>query len=160
MGSVLVLGLGNILLSDEGVGVRVVERLQDKYEFPEGVQALDGGVRGLALLSYLEGVQRLLIVDAVSIGKEDGSLTRLEGDQVPAFLSPKVSPHQAGLADLLMVARLTELYPEEVVLWGVKPAVTDTGLELSSAVAARVDELVDKVVEELGRWGVEVRPTA
>ena len=160
MGSVLVLGLGNILLSEEGVGVRVVERLQDKYEFPEGVQALDGGVRGLALLSYLEGVQRLLIVDAVSIGKEDGSLTRLEGDQVPAFLSPKVSPHQAGLADLLMVARLTELYPEEVVLWGVKPAVTDTGLELSSAVAARVDELVDKVVEELGRWGVEVRPTA
>lgn len=160
MDTILVLGLGNILLSDEGVGVRVVERLQEKYGFPEGVQALDGGVRGLALLPYLEGVKRLLIVDAVAAGKEPGSLTRLEGDEVPALLSLKVSPHQEGLDDLLMAARLTDLYPEEVVLWGVEPAVMEAGLELSPPVAAQVDELVEKVVEELRRWGVEVRPAS
>lgn len=157
MPPILVLGLGNILLGDEGVGVRVVERLHEKYELPDEVQALDGGVRGLALLPYLEGVRRLLIVDAVAAGKEPGSLIRMEGDDVPAFLSPKVSPHQEGLADLLIAARLTDLYPEEVVLWGVEPAVTETGLELSPPVAARVDDLVERVVEELRRWGVEVR---
>lgn len=159
MAAILVLGLGNILLSDEGVGVRVVERLQEKYKFSEEVQVLDGGVRGLALLPYLEGVKRLLVVDAVAAGKEPGSLIRLEGEEVPSFLSPKVSPHQEGLADLLAAARLTDLYAEEVVLWGVEPAVMDTGLDLSPPVAARVDELVEKVVEELRRWGVEVRPT-
>ncbi len=157
MTTILVLGLGNILLSDEGVGVRVIERLQEKYEFPERVQVLDGGVRGLALSPYLEGVKRLLAVDAVAAEKEPGSLTRLEGDEVPAFLSPKISPHQEGLADLLMAARLTDLYPEEVVLWGMEPAVVDTGLELSPLVAAQVDELVKKVVEELQRWGIEAR---
>ncbi|MDI6793189.1 MAG: HyaD/HybD family hydrogenase maturation endopeptidase [bacterium] len=155
--AILVLGLGNILLRDEGVGVRVIERLQEKYEFPEGVQVLDGGTGGLALSPYLEGVKRLLVVDAVAAGKEPGSLTRLEGKDVPSFLGLKLSPHQEGLADLLITAHLTGLYPEEVVLWGVEPAVVDTGLELSPPVAARVDELVEKVGGELRRWEVEVR---
>lgn len=157
MATILVLGLGNILLGDEGVGVRVVEKLQERYELPEEVQALDGGVRGLALLPYLEGVGKLLVVDAVAAGQKPGTLIRLEGDEVPAFLSPKVSPHQEGLADLLIAARLIDLYPREVVLWGVEPAVVDTGLELSPPVAAQMDELMGRVVEELRRWGVEVR---
>ncbi len=160
MATILVLGLGNILLGDEGVGVRVVEKLQERYELPEEVQALDGGVRGLALLPYLEGVGKLLVVDAVAAGQKPGTLIRLEGDEVPAFLSPKVSPHQEGLADLLIAARLIDLYPREVVLWGVEPAVVDTGLELSPPVAAQVDELMGRVVEELRRWGVEVRERA
>ncbi len=159
MGQILILGLGNILLKDEGVGVRVVERLLERYELPEGVQALDGGSRGLALLNFLEGVSRLLIVDAVQAGKEPGTLIRLEGDEIPAFLSPKVSPHQEGLADLLFAAKVVGLYPEEVVLWGVEPAEIETGLELTPLIASKVDELVDKVIEELRRWGVELLPS-
>jgi len=147
--------LGNILLKDEGVGVRVIERLQEKYEFPEGVQVLDGGSRGLALLNYLEGVSKLLIVDAVQAGKEPGSLIRLANDEIPAFLSPKISPHQEGLADLLFAAKVVGLYPEEIVLWGVEPSEIETGLELTPLIASKVDELVEKVLEELRRWGVE-----
>ncbi len=154
----LILGVGNLLLSDEGVGLRVLERLAATYDLPEGVQTLDGGTLGLDLLYYLEGVENLLIIDAVEMGKEPGTLLRLEGDEVPAFLSIKISPHQIGIPDMLFAAKLKDLYPRNVVLWGVQPAVLDAGLDLSPLVAARVDELAEKVVEELRRWGVEARP--
>ena len=149
----LILGVGNLLLSDEGVGLRVVERLAMSYDLPEGVRILDGGTLGLDLLYYLEGVENLLIVDAVEMGKEPGTLLRLEGDEVPSFLSIKMSPHQIGIPDMLFAARLKDLYPRNVVLWGVQPAVLDTGLELSPPVAAQVNVLVDKVVEQLVQWG-------
>jgi hydrogenase maturation protease len=159
----LILGVGNLLLSDEGVGLRVVERLAATYELPEEVQTLDGGTLGLDLLYYLEGadghpVENLLIVDAVEMGKEPGTLLRLEGDEVPAFLSVKVSPHQIGIPDMLFAAKLKDLYPRNVVLWGVQPGTLDVGLELSSPVAAQVDVLVEKAVEELARWGEHLAP--
>jgi hydrogenase maturation protease len=151
----LVLGLGNILLSDEGVGVRVVERLQERYVFPPDVQILDGGTLGLDLMPYVESADRLLVVDALEMSATPGTVARLEGDEVPAFLGPKISPHQMGLADLLAAARLCDCYPEELVLWGVQPELMDVGLDLSPSVAARVETLVENVLAELGRWGIE-----
>jgi hydrogenase maturation protease len=151
----LVLGLGNILLGDEGVGVRVVERLQELYEFPQEVQVLDGGTLALDILPYVEDADRLLVIDALEIGTEPGTIARLEGDEVPAFLSVKISPHQMGLADVLAAARLRDVYPRELVLWGVQPGVMRPGLELSFPVAARVEVLVDRVVAELSQWGIE-----
>jgi hydrogenase maturation protease len=155
MKETLVLGLGNILLRDEGVGVRVVERLQELYDFPPNVQVVDGGTLGLDLLSYVEAADQLLVVDAMDMGAGPGQIGHLEGEEVPAFLSVKISPHQMGLSDLLAASRLDEVYPEKVVLWGVQPAVIDVGLELSPVVAAQVDVLVDKAVAELRQWGVE-----
>jgi hydrogenase maturation protease len=150
----LVLGLGNILLGDEGVGVRVVERLQELYEFPQEVQVLDGGTLALDLLPYVEDADRLLVIDALEMSAEPGTTARLEGDEVPAFLSVKISPHQMGLADLLAAARLRGLYPEELVLWGVQPGVLDVGLKLSPPVAAQVEVLVEKTLAELRQWGI------
>ncbi len=155
MTETLVLGLGNILLRDEGVGVRVVERLQELYEFPAGVRVLDGGTLGLDLMLYVEEADRLLVIDAVDLGGDAGTMVHLEGEEVPAFLSVKISPHQLGLSDLLAAARLRDIYPQELVLWGVQPAVIDVGLELSPVVAAQVDVLVDKAVQELRQWGIE-----
>jgi len=154
----LILGVGNLLLSDEGVGLHVLERLAATYNLPEEVQTLDGGTLGLDLLYYLEGVENLLIIDAVEMGKEPGTLLRLEGDEVPAFLSIKISPHQIGIPDMLFAAKLKDLYPRNVVLWGVQPGVLDIGLDLSPPIAARVDELVEKVMDELRRWEIEARP--
>ena len=148
----LVLGVGNLLMSDEGVGVRVVERLATAYDLPEGVQLLDGGTLGLDLLYYLEGIENLLIVDAVEAGKEPGTLLRLDGDDVPAFLSAHISPHEIGVPDMLFAAKLKDVYPRNVVLWGVQPALLDIGLELSPVVQAQVDVLVNKVVEQLEQW--------
>jgi hydrogenase maturation protease len=156
----LILGVGNLLLSDEGVGLHVLERLVAIYELPEGVQTLDGGTLGLDLLYYLEGVENLLIVDAVEMGNEPGTLLRLEGDKVPSFLSVKISPHQIGIPDMLFAAKLKNLYPRNVVLWGVQPGVLETGLDLSPPVAAQVDVLVGKAVEELARWGDHLTPRA
>jgi len=158
VGKALVLGLGNILLSDEGLGVRVVERLEESYRFPPEIQVMDGGTLGLDLLPYLEGVDHLLVIDALEIGEEPGTIARLVGDEVPASLSVKISPHQMGLADLLAAARLQGLYPQEVVLLGMQPASIDTGLDLSPPVQAHLDRLIDEVLIELKGWGYEPCP--
>lgn len=156
----LVLGAGNLLLSDEGVGIHVIRRLEELYDLPEGVQILDGGTLGLDLLFYLEGVENLVIVDAVEMDQEPGSLTRLEGDEVPSFLSLKMSPHQIGIPDMLFAAKLRDMYPRNVVLWGVQPGLLVAGLELSPPVAAQLDVLVSKVLEELEAWGEHPAPRA
>jgi len=158
MAETLVLGLGNILLGDEGVGVRVVERLLEQYDFPEGVRVMDGGTLGMDLLPYVEDASRLLVIDAVQARKPPGTLVRMEGDEIPVFLdASKVSPHQEGLQDLLAVAVLKGYLPDEVVFWGAQIESLGVGLELSAPVAAQVDALGGKVLEELSRWGVDVR---
>jgi hydrogenase maturation protease len=105
------------------------------------------------LLYYLEGVENLLIIDAVEMDAEPGTLLRMEGDDVPSFLSIKMSPHQIGIPDMLFAAKLKDIYPNNVVLWGVQPELLEIGLELSPAVAAQVDGLVDRVVDQLVQWG-------
>ena len=156
MTETLVLGLGNILLGDEGVGVRVIERLLEQVEFPEEVQVLDGGTLGLDLLPYLEGAARLLVVDAAQARKPAGTLVRLTGREIPIFLdASKVSPHQEGLQDLLAVAALKGYLPQELVFLGVQVGSLGVSLELSPAVAAQVNPMVERVLEELTRWGIE-----
>ncbi len=149
----LILGVGNLLLSDEGVGVHVIQRLAKNYQLPEDVQLLDGGTLGLALLYYLEGIENLLIIDAVEMDKEPGTLLHMEGDEIPAFLSIKMSPHQIGIPDMLFAAKLKDLYPRNVVLWGIQPALLEIGMELSAEIAPQVDVLVGKTVEQLKSWG-------
>jgi hydrogenase maturation protease len=154
--SILVLGIGNLVMSDDGIGVRVVQQLAERYRFPAGVRILDGGTLGLDLLPQLEGVERLLVVDAVETGREPGSLIRLSGEDVPIVLETKVSPHQMGLKDLLAVAMLQGFDPIEMVLLGVQPELIEMGVELSPPVAAQQEALVGKVLAELTEWGVAV----
>jgi hydrogenase maturation protease len=154
---ILVLGLGNILLHDEGIGVRVIEQLRARYTFPDDVIVLDGGTLGLDLLAYIEEASHLVIVDAVNAGKEPGTLVRLVNDEIPAFLGPKVSPHQVGLQDLLALARLRGHFPTEVVLWGVQIEQLEPGLTLSPKVAAQIDPLCLRVIEELARWSIAAK---
>jgi hydrogenase maturation protease len=158
--STLVLGIGNLVMSDDGIGVRVIQQLSACFLFPDGVALLDGGTLGLDLLPRLEGVERLLVVDAVDIGKTPGTLARLSGDDVPIVLETKVSPHQMGLKDLLAVAMLQGFAPLEMVLWGVQPEKIEMGVDLSPAVEGALDALVKNVLLELDRWGIraDARP--
>jgi hydrogenase maturation protease len=151
---ILVLGIGNLVMSDDGIGVRVVQQLAERYRFPAGVTVLDGGTLGLDLLPRLEGVARLLVVDAVETGRAPGTLVRLAGDDVPIVLETKLSPHQMGLKDLLAVAMLQGFAPQEMVLWGVQPERIEMSMELSPVVAAQLETLVEKVLAELTGWGV------
>jgi hydrogenase maturation protease len=147
--NVLVLGAGNILLSDEGVGVRVVEALQDRYDVPDTVEILDGGTCGMGLLDVIAGRDHLIIVDAVNTGSPSGTLVRLADDEIPVVFRTKSSPHQLGLQDVLALLTLLERAPRHVTVIGVQPASLDLGLDLSPVIAACVDEMVAMVVREL-----------
>lgn len=150
----LVLGVGNLLLTDDGVGVRVVERLLETHSLPEEVQVVDGGTCGLDLLPFLVGVEKLIVVDAANLGQPPGTIRRMVGEEVPVFLSQKLSPHEINLPELLFSAKLTDIYPPEVVVLGIQPQSLETSLDLTPPVAARVDELVARVLEEIdGREG-------
>jgi len=148
MGKTLILGVGNLLLSDDGVGVHVIRQLEAAYSLPAGVETLDGGTCGLDLLQYLEGVDNLVVVDAADFGAAPGTIKRMEGDAVPAFLALKVSPHEINVPELLFSAKLTDIYPARVVVLGIQPQSLDVGMELTPPVAARVDELARMAVEE------------
>ncbi len=148
---ILVLGLGNTLLSDEGLGVAAVQRLSETHRFGPEVELLDGGTLGLDLLHRLEGVRDLIIVDAVQTGDPPGTLVRLEGDAIPKALARKMSMHQVGLQELLAVSQLRGTMPPHVVLWGMAPAALGWGVELTPAVAAQLDALVTAVASEVNQ---------
>jgi hydrogenase maturation protease len=154
----LVLGVGNKLMSDEGVGVHVIERLVAGHDLPEEVQVLDGGTLGMDLLYYLEGIENLLLVDAVEAHKEPGEIICLEDEDVPTFLLMKISPHQLGVPDMLAAAKLKGQYPKRLVLFGIQPELLEIGLDLSPLIESKVDILVTKVVAQLKAWGHGISP--
>ena len=154
----LLLGLGNVLLQDEGLGVRALERLLACYRLPAEVQAVDGGTMGLDLLPYLEQTNSLLIIDAVQTGATPASLVRLDGSAISAALALKISLHQVGLKELLAIGQLQGTLPSRVVLWGMEPASFAWGTELSPSIAGALDQLVHSVAGELRSWGYTIEP--
>ena len=151
--SVLVLGIGNAVMSDDAFGVRVVAELQRRFQFPPEVEILDGGTLGLDLLPRFEGVEQLLIIDALEMGAPPGTVFRLAGEEVPRAFASKLSVHQMGVQDLLAVAELQGHLPGELVVWGVQSGSIEMSLELTPAVAAAVEPVVEAVAVELADWG-------
>ena len=149
---VVVLGVGNLLMSDEGVGVRCVEALAGDARLPQFVRLVDGGTSTHELLDDLEGLDLLVLVDAVITGAPPGSTVRLEGAEVPYAFGQKLSPHQHGIHDLLATLTLLDRAPKTVVLLGVVPVFLALSLELSPAVAALVPTLATAVTVEVARW--------
>jgi len=152
-----VLGIGNLIMTDDGVGVRVVQRLSEGYVFPSEVTILDGGTLGLDLLTHLEGVERLLIIDAMETGGPPGTIVRMIGEEIQPVFETKLSPHQMGLKDLLAVSMLRGITPPEMVLLGIQPGNIELGIDLSPPVEAQLDTLVDKALRELENWGVKAK---
>ena len=151
---IVVLGIGNILMSDEGVGVRAVEELERCYDLPPEVQVIDGGCSGMEMLDDLARADHVVIVDAVLAGATPASIVTLHEDEVPAFFTAKLSPHQVGLCDVLAALKLTDESPGGLTLIGVQPASLDLAMELSPQVAAILPDVVAGVVEQLGARGV------
>jgi len=151
----LILGIGNLVMSDDGVGVVVVQKLQREYRLPAGVAVMDGGTLGLDILPYLENIEQLIVVDALETGQAPGTCVRLAGDEIPLALETKLSPHQMGLKDLLTVSLLMGHAPQKMVLIGVQPECIEIGTELTPVVAAQVECMLQGILEELQRWGCE-----
>ncbi len=156
----LVLGLGNILWADEGFGVRAVEALHAAFEFPPHVRVMDGGTQGIFLIPWVRIANRLLILDAIDYGLEPGSIRLIRNDEVPRFMGArKMSMHQAGFQEVLMTAKLSGDFPEEIALIGVQPELLDDyGGSLRPCVKARIPEAVEMAVGVLREWGIDVQP--
>jgi hydrogenase maturation protease len=147
----LVLGLGNLLLCDDGVGVHAIQSLQSDPRVPPDAVLMDGGTQGLSLLPHISGFRRLLVIDAVDVGEEPGALIRLEGAAVDN-LPGKPSVHQLGFADLVVAMKLLGEPPEEIVVLGVQPQSSQWSTELSPTVQDRLVQLVDAAVVQLKLW--------
>ena len=153
---ITVLGVGNILLKDEGVGVRVVEEMTRRYTFPENVEVLDGGTLGMELMRFLMGTDKLIIVDAIDGSLPPGSIYQFEKEAVKTYFREKISVHDLGIQDVLAALDVLEKPLQELVVMGVQPAVIDVGLELTPVVAQSVEPVITKVLALLADWKVEV----
>lgn len=150
---VMILGIGCILYSDEGFGVRVVEKLQQLYEFPDNVLVVDGGVLGINLLGVISKPAHLIVVDAIRNKGLPGDLYRLQGKAIPERIRAKNSLHQVDFLEALTLCRALDRVPETVIL-GVEPADIETqSLELTPATQSRIDPMIDMVLDELKRFG-------
>jgi hydrogenase maturation protease len=130
------IGLGNILLRDEGIGVHAVEALRKKYDFPDRIRLVDGGTMGLDLLPYIEGMEGILFIDALDLGKEPGTIAVLEEGEIPSILGMK---------------------PSKIALIGIQPEKIETGLTLSETLNENFGKLLETILEKLQEWGVEFR---
>ncbi|SUS05644.1 maturation element for hydrogenase 2 [Candidatus Defluviicoccus seviourii] len=153
-GSVLVLGVGNILLADEGVGVRAVDAFRCRYVVPAEVEILDGGTAGMGLIDLIAGRKHLIIVDAVNAGGAPGSIIRLAGADIVPFLRQRLSPHQLGLLDVLAYLQLMETAPESVTIIGITPDDMSLSLDLSPSLQAALTGIADRIADELTGLGV------
>jgi hydrogenase maturation protease len=146
---VLVLGIGNILLRDEGVGVRVVEMLQT-MELPSTVEVFDGATAGVDLLDVMADRRKIIVVDAVQADGPPGMVFRFSPSQLQPQEHVSLSLHQIGLLEALRMAELIGCPPEQVVIFGVRPKDVGCGLDLSTEVTQAAGEVVQLVLSELG----------
>jgi len=156
---IVVLGVGNLLWADEGFGVRCVEAFGEAWELPPDVGLMDGGTLGLALVPLLLDATHILLFDAVAHRGEPGELIVARDDQVPALMGGnKMSLHQVGVNDILASLDLLNHKPEHFTVVGIKPVqLADYGGSLTEQVRAQLPAALALGIEELRRWGVEVR---
>ena len=151
---ILVLGVGNILLTDEAIGVRIVEALEQRYILPDYVEILDGGTAGMELLGDMANRDHLIIADAIVSKKNaPGTMMILRDEEVPALFTNKISPHQLGLADVLSALRFTGEVPEKLTPESLEPHIG-----LTPTVESMIEPALEQVLAALRESGVEAIP--
>ena len=154
-----ILGVGNVLCTDDGLGPYVVKVLESRYEFPEGVEVVDLGTPGLDLTPFLADARMVIVIDTVRGDQAPGSLRLLRDGEIVAAPPPsRMSPHEPGLREALMATEFSDTSPDEILFVGVIPESTDQGTSLTEKIAESVPAVVDVVVQELQR--LEAAPTA
>jgi len=153
---ITIMGVGNILFTDEGVGVRVLEKLSAQYDFPSNVSMVDGGVLGMNLLGTISEADYLIVIDAVRNGQPPGTLYRLEGEDIPKRVLAKNSLHQVDLLEALTFCQALDKHPQTVII-GIEPEdIKTVGLKMTPTVTHKMPAMVEMVVLELAHLGVEV----
>jgi hydrogenase maturation protease len=150
---VVVIGLGNPLMGDDGLGLAVLDELRTGYSLPPDVELVDGGTWGMNLLPVIEDADELILIDAIDAAEKPGTLVRLEHSYLPRYLATKISPHQVDLRDVLALAELRGTLPADTVALGLQPESVELRNSLSDVLRCRVAILADAVVQELARRG-------
>jgi hydrogenase maturation protease len=153
----VVLGLGNPLMGDDGVGLAALSLLAGGWTFEPSVELIDGGTWGMNLLHLIEGADQLILLDAIDAGDLPGTPVVLEREDLPRRLSAKLSPHQIDLAEVLALAALRGKLPPRLVALGLQPAQIELSTEISSEVRRSLPKLVALAIERLKEWGHEPR---
>ncbi|EZP77463.1 hydrogenase maturation protease [Parageobacillus genomosp. 1] len=149
---ITVLGIGNLLYSDEGVGIHLLPLLEERLSHYENVEVIEGSTDGMRLLGTIEETDYLIVVDAVNAGKDAGTIVTLVDDEIPAYFGVKMSIHQLGFQEVLSAAKIRETCPKHMILFGVQPASLELGLQLSPIVQAQLPQLAEKVVQQVKKW--------
>lgn len=155
-GRVLVLGLGNLLLSDEGLGVRALRLLEDGYSAEPALTLVDGGTAGLDLLPLFAEYRRILLLDALAMDRPPGHCALIRNEAILTVLSPRLSVHHLGLSDVLALTRLLDFPPSDIALVGMVPRCLDTGLDLSPEVTAALPRMLAMARTLLAGWGLQL----
>ena len=156
---IALLGVGNILFKDEGIGVRVIQELMDNYIFPPDIQLIDGGTLGPHLLNLIGDFDEIIVVDAVQGGEKPGTIYKFYLDQIPLEITTKLSIHQTGVLEVLSQAKLLGKEPK-VTFIGIEPHdISPWGMELSPIIKEKMPSLIDLIFEELEQRGVEISST-
>lgn len=155
----LVLGLGNPLMGDDGLGLRALARLRQEWEV-EGADLVDGGTWGMNLLPLIEDAPRVLLLDAIDVGATPGTLVELERNEIPRLFARKLSPHEVDLREVLALAELRGTLPQETAALGIQPRDVELSTELTAEVAAQVEVLLERVIARLRKAGHACRRIA
>ena len=153
----LVLGIGNLLIGDEGVGCMTAAELSRRYTLPPTVECVDGGTAGFELLSLMDGRDQVILIDALRNDMEPGTVVMVEGEHVPRAFLARTTPHQLGICDVLAAAQLTETMPQHLTLYGIEPKRMEVGIGLTPEVQAGMEKIISAVVDQLRHYGYEVK---
>jgi len=148
-GRIVVIGVGNLLLGDEGVGVHAVRELK-KRALPPGVEVLDAGVAGIGLLDLFQGAEKVLLIDAADMNRPPGTVVRFTPDDIQSQgENPRFSAHDVGLLEVLQLAKALGKSPPQVVIVGVQPKEISWRMDLTPEIQAALPKVVEAVLKEL-----------
>lgn len=154
--SIVVLGVGNILLTDEGLGVHVVEDLKANYNFTPHISLIDGGTMGMELLTYMRGMKKILLIDAVNGGEAPGTIYEFPHRELEQYFTDHISVHEVGMQDILRIRAIQENPLEDAIVIGVEPESLEVGFEPSEPVQRALPEVKERVLRVLRDWGVQI----
>jgi len=154
MARIIILGLGNTLNHDEGLGVHALQFVRDQIALPAAVELVDGGTLGLNLLPLVEECSYLLLLDATNAGQEPGSLIELRRDQIPLYAGVKLSQHQVTFQEVLGLANMRGHLPENLHLIGIQPVDLSLGIGMSPLVTSQMPHIVERVRAQLQQWAL------
>jgi hydrogenase maturation protease len=149
---ITILGIGNTLFSDEGVGIHLLPLLEEKYKDDGNIEIIEGLTDGMKLLGPVEDAENLIIIDAINAGVKGGTIITLKGEEIPDYFGVKMSIHQLGFQEVLLAAKMRERYPKNIVMIGMQPTSLELGLELTETNRARITDLANAVIGQVADW--------